>query len=97
MSPDVLLGWLPTPFLALMLYVFIKREIGRLEQDKRETKEELKKIGATLIDMDKRSVSTASVEQLGRMGDRFDGRIVDIATKVAVLESVVRSISERAK
>ncbi len=88
MGPEQMLSLLPNTLLAGLLYLLVKREVSRLERDKAKADVSLEKISSALIEIDKKFISTASLEQLGRMGDRFDGRVTALAQDVAVMKAV---------
>lgn len=81
-------SWVPSEVLVgaltLVLGLLYKLVIDRAKKQDAA----LEKIQQALIELDKRFLSAASVEQLGRMGDRFDGRITALAQDVAVMKAV---------
>ncbi len=77
--PDILLG-----ILALALGALYKLVLDRA----RKTEAKLEELARSIIELDKRFIASATIEQLGRLGDRFDSRITTIAQDVAVMKAV---------
>lgn len=86
MTPDQLLSMLPNTVLGAMLFWFIKREAARFEKERMVFSSNLDDIKKTLTDMDKKSVMYVTLEQIGRLGDRLDGRITNVNQDIAVLK-----------
>lgn len=87
--------WVPTEVLvgSLTLAVgLLYRLWAKSQKDENASREKmderLKAIEKAIVDLDKRQSAVATVEQLGRMGDRFDGRVTSLAQDVAVMKAV---------
>jgi hypothetical protein len=78
--PDVLIG-----LLCLVIGLLYKLVLDRAKKTE-NTLDELKR---AIVDLDKRFVSAATLQHLGSMGDRLDGRITNVAQEIAVLKAVV--------
>lgn len=83
MSPEQLLALLPHTALSMALYFFIKREFARFEEDKKKTEEAIGKLTTALADV-------ATRDMLGRMGDRFDQRVMLVEREQAVIQERLR-------
>lgn len=73
--PPVVMALLLVSSLALLWRLFAKR---------------LDKMEATLEMLKERLPLFATTEQLGRLGDRMDGRVTNVTERVAVLEALER-------
>ena len=74
---------LPNTVLAGALYLFIKREFGRFEADKRKTEQAIEQLGKAVVEM-------ATRDMLGRLGDRFDARVALLEREAAVIQERLR-------
>ncbi len=83
-----LASWVPPEVLVSVLAIALGLLFKQQKSDAKETKESIKELTKAVVEMDKRFVSSATVEQLGRMGDRLDGRITTLAQDVAVMKAV---------
>lgn len=83
------LGTLPAEFvqgaLALVIGLLYKLVLDRAKRGEAK----MDALAATVNDIDKRLVTLVTLDQLGRMGDRMDGRITTLAQDVAVMKAVV--------
>jgi len=79
---------LPIEFLALALTTVIGLLYKLVLDRAKKTEETLEQLARAVADLDKKFIGAATVEQLGRMGDRFDGRITMLAQDVAVMKAV---------
>jgi hypothetical protein len=95
MTPEALLGWVPHTVLAGLLYLFIKREVARLEKERDEKKGEFKAIERALVEIDKKMGEYATKEGLANLGARFDERTRVLSERLAVTEMQVRGLEQR--
>lgn len=77
----VISQWIPSTVLAAVLLSALRYGFNKLDKL-------LEKIGERLTDLEKASMGYATVDQLGRLGDRIDGRTTNVAERVAVLEAL---------
>lgn len=80
---NALAGWMPPVVMAFLL-------IGALALLWRMFAARLDKMEATLDLLKDRLPNLATTDQLGRLGDRMDGRVTNVTERVAVLEALER-------
>lgn len=83
-----LAAWVPPEVLVTAL-TFAVGLLYKLVLDRaKKTEVKLDELAKAITELDKRFVSSASLEQLSRMGDRFDARVTGLAQDVAVMKAV---------
>lgn len=81
--------WVPSDVLVGALTLLLGAVFKVVIDSRKEARAEMAAIKQALIDMDKRHAALATVEMLGRMGDRFDGRIQSLERDQAVAKYVM--------
>lgn len=80
--------WVPPEILVGLLAIALGLILKQQKSDAKETKDSIKEMTKAIVELDKRVTASATVEQLGRMGDRFDARVTSLAQDVAVMKAV---------
>lgn len=78
------LASLPTEFLVATLTIALGALYKLVLDRAKKQEDKLEKIIEALVEQDKRFAATATLEQLGRMGDRFDARITSVERESAI-------------
>ncbi len=81
-------AWVPPDVLVAVLTLALAALYKLVLDRARKTELKLEEISRLVADLDKRFISSATIEQLGRMGERFDGRITTLAQDIAVMKAV---------
>jgi len=84
-----LAAWVPSNVLAGVLLIVLVSLFRRHSSDMREIRDALKTIVVEQQSVRLTLKDHATVEQLGRMGDRFDGRVTGLAQEVAIIKAVM--------
>lgn len=79
---------LPIEFLVIALTTVIGLLYKLVLERAKKTEDTLAQLAHAVAELDKKFIGAATIEQLGRMGDRFDGRITSLAQDVAVMKAV---------
>jgi len=80
---DAISQWIPHTVLAGVLLASLRYGFGKLDRI-------LEKIGDRLTALERAQSNYATLEQLGRLGDRIDGRTTNVTERVAVLEALAK-------
>ena len=78
---ETLAAWVPPSVLAgivIAVFGFWFTKLDRL----------LEKIVSRLEALERASNTYATLDQVGRLGDRFDGRVTNVTERVAILEAL---------
>lgn len=94
MNPEALLTLLPNTVLAGLVYLFGKREVARLEEEKAKTERNVEKILERIQGLDMRLQDVATRPMLSAHGDRLDARQGDLALKVRDIEHGLRQLDK---
>lgn len=80
--------WVPSDVLVGALTLVVGYLFKRILEDSKETKDALKSVTTELQAIRLQQTGYATKDELGRMGDRFDGRVTNLAQDVAVMKAV---------
>lgn len=83
-----LASWVPVDVLVGALTVVLGYIFKRVTDDNKKQTDAITKLAEEFQAMRLQQTNYATLEQLGRMGDRFDGRVTVLAQDVAVMKAV---------
>lgn len=84
-----LASWVPGDILAAILLAAIGYLFKRILDDNSKTSLAISRLAEEIQSLKISMTGFATIEQLGRMGDRFDSRTTELAKETAVIKAVM--------
>lgn len=87
MDVSSLASWVPAPLLAGLTWLLLRRIAVDAEKRLSNLEDAVKHVNETMIQVKMQLPLYATLQQLGAMGDRLDGRITNLAQDIAVIKA----------